>query len=149
MKFSSASRLATASAARSAVSIDAPRAVFSASSAPRDSARRSRCNARATSIRDCMMNQASRPEATAVKPGSRIQIRASMGLILTLIWPLTLDIKGKPAALTKDNRRSFLGAVNLLTGERVLQFTQAEGHQTAEDCRDARLNAGAEPLVFT
>jgi hypothetical protein len=34
-----------------------------------------------------MMNQASRPEATAVKPGSRIQIRASMRLMLTLSGP--------------------------------------------------------------
>src|ERR1035437_9139621 len=148
MKFSSASCLATASAARSAVSSDAPSADFSASSAPRVSARRSRCSAMATSIRDCMMNQASRPEATAVKPGSSIQIKASMRVILTLSGPPKLDIKSKPPPPTKGHRRSFLGAVDFLPVDRVLQFTQPQSRQRAQNRGDARLYSRAKSLVF-
>ena len=43
----------------------------------------SRCWASFTSMRDCMTNQQSSPEATATKPGNRTQSMPSMGLMLT------------------------------------------------------------------
>ena len=58
-------------------------AAFSARNAPRDSANCSRSPASATSMRDCMINHASTPEATAAKPGTKIQNSVSMRFMLT------------------------------------------------------------------